>query len=873
MKVPNIITLLIALLLLLTGSSVARQPVFKQYSVSDGLPDNTVYYAYQDSEGFMWFGTESGASRFDGLHFKNFSSNEGLANNEVFTISEDQNNRLWFLGQGPLPACLENDQFVPLQQSDELAAASQSALIYSSLEVSDEEILFGTKVGILKLNTANKTLQPFLINPDGGSVFFMWQDELRNSYALTSTGIIEVDSSSNFQYLEKFERTISFSKAAIDLNGVLYFTKADALYRYHPITGLKRLKDFKGNPLISISHIDGEFWLGTRDGIYLYEKEELGLKEKAVYLKGQSVTSVHKDVEGGYWFTTLHQGVFYASDLGISFYLDIDVCMDCNILSLAQQGDSLLWIGGHDGLLMKMENTTIESIPIQFSKKKSQINHVFFHGDKVWLGTNGPIVKYAEDSLTYFRPNTVKDVLFDHEGGVYFASSSNLWFFEWDAFVTKFRQIGRLEPADFKDHKVHNYKSNKIISDDKGKFWCGTNSGLYVIEGEKSSPFLHPKLPTNVAVVDICSYKSSVIVATAGYGLFFINEDSIFQLSDKDGLLSNFCSSLMLVDDKLLVSTTQGVAVVSLLDTVPVLHRTIDLGSLEINDLLIFQGQIYVATSKGLAVFPKELIDKKIPSPVLKFTGLYVNREPQSQIDKLPHHQNNFRFEFNGISFSSAHSLVYEYKLEGVQNEWTSSSAEAIEYFSIAPGNYTLYARVRLKDSQSFSEVIAIPFSIQPPFWSTWYFRFLMILTALGLIYSFFKIRILTYNRDVVRELIQLINNRMKKEPFILVKDIKDGSQARIPLQKIKWIESSRNYSTFHLPDKTVVTRASLKEINELLSDQKNNPCLRIHRSYIVNQREVDAWHSTFVKIGEQSIPVGVSYKTEFDYMVSTRKN
>jgi ligand-binding sensor domain-containing protein len=45
-----------------------------------------VFCAAQDKEGFMWFGTESGLSRFDGVHFKNFTTEDGLPDNEIIGI-------------------------------------------------------------------------------------------------------------------------------------------------------------------------------------------------------------------------------------------------------------------------------------------------------------------------------------------------------------------------------------------------------------------------------------------------------------------------------------------------------------------------------------------------------------------------------------------------------------------------------------------------------------------------------------------------------------------------------------------------------------------------------------------------------------------
>jgi len=87
----------IFLVILLTSLSVrAQKPFYRNYTVEDGLVSSTVYSIHQDHEGFIWFTTESGVSKFDGIFFKNFGREDGLGDNEIFSVFEDSKNRLWF---------------------------------------------------------------------------------------------------------------------------------------------------------------------------------------------------------------------------------------------------------------------------------------------------------------------------------------------------------------------------------------------------------------------------------------------------------------------------------------------------------------------------------------------------------------------------------------------------------------------------------------------------------------------------------------------------------------------------------------------------------------------------------------------------------
>ena len=75
----------------------AQDYAYAHYDVKEGLPSSVVYACAQDKDGFMWFGTEAGLSRFDGTNFKNFTIEDGLPDNEILRLFVDSRNRLWIV--------------------------------------------------------------------------------------------------------------------------------------------------------------------------------------------------------------------------------------------------------------------------------------------------------------------------------------------------------------------------------------------------------------------------------------------------------------------------------------------------------------------------------------------------------------------------------------------------------------------------------------------------------------------------------------------------------------------------------------------------------------------------------------------------------
>lgn len=88
-----LILLLICLKCTLTAD--AQSVAMLHFNVADGLPSDLVYSSFADSKGYIWFATDKGISRYNGIRFTNFTTSDGLTDNEVFGFMEDTRNRIW----------------------------------------------------------------------------------------------------------------------------------------------------------------------------------------------------------------------------------------------------------------------------------------------------------------------------------------------------------------------------------------------------------------------------------------------------------------------------------------------------------------------------------------------------------------------------------------------------------------------------------------------------------------------------------------------------------------------------------------------------------------------------------------------------------
>ncbi len=72
---------------------------FNYVSLEQGLSQNSIYSIFQDSRGFMWFATEDGLERYDGINIKHFKLDSenpnSLSGNFIRQILEYPEGTLW----------------------------------------------------------------------------------------------------------------------------------------------------------------------------------------------------------------------------------------------------------------------------------------------------------------------------------------------------------------------------------------------------------------------------------------------------------------------------------------------------------------------------------------------------------------------------------------------------------------------------------------------------------------------------------------------------------------------------------------------------------------------------------------------------------
>lgn len=86
-----------------------------------------------------------------------------------------------------------------------------------------------------------------------------------------------------------------------------------------------------------------------------------------------------------------------------------------------------------------------------------------------------------------------------------------------------------------------------------------------------------------------------------------------------------------------------------------------------------------------------------------------------------------------------------------------------------------------------------------------------------------------------------------------------DRRYVRLRVDEITFVEGLKDYLIIHTADRRVVTRMTVKSLEEALPPK----FLRVGKSYIVNRDKIDSFDNNDLYIGSSVVPIGVSYKQE----------
>ncbi|MFP4525155.1 MAG: histidine kinase [Bacteroidales bacterium] len=726
----------------------SQEPLYDQYNIEDGLPSDEVYYVYQDSKDYIWFATDFGVSRFDGYQFTNYTLDDGLVDNTVFDIYEDYKGRIWFTSfslklcyyyQGEIHAYEHNEKLINSFNRNRL----QNKTVFHVDE--DDNIYYGIRnFGFIRIDSS-------------GNI-----DRLNNAED-NALDIFEIDDN----YFS-VHRGMDFSKIDIHTQDSIFSInheafKDDGPSQSHVFTEKigdyiilaqnKKIYKLTEKKVIDIHDLGVEIiwlsregndkmWVGTTSGVHLVRLDNL--KIVSTFLQGKPISSVMKDREGAHWFTTLDDGVFYTPNIEM-YHLNKERGLHSNkIEAIDADPNGNIWLGYNSAYISRYRNGNIKNISLNVETTKG-LHKLDYdsYGDRLLVSLHNGLFSVEENLTTKQLINRPPlDFLVMGKDSLVCSFPEGLdKFVNWKPVYRSCRQDSFC------------MRITSIYHDSSEVYYLGGIDGLWKYENGQYTHMGKEHSDLYVRITHIEKFHKYLLIATRGEGLIFLSDNEFFKITEEDGLVNNSVRSFKIKDSVIWTATNKGLSRIDFTDRSNQEFDIVNLTSLnglpysQVNDIEIKDDLIYVATTKGMTYFPEHIIKSKKTSPKTYINSVSVNGldtivEPYYE---LSNNENYISVNFVGLSFKSKGNVRYRYRLKGLDTNWNYTNKNTTTYPSLSPGHYTFEVKAQDEYGNWSEEPAVIQFSIQRPFWQSWWFLVLLVLIlgGAGLVVFYYRVKMI----------------------------------------------------------------------------------------------------------------------------------
>jgi signal transduction histidine kinase/ligand-binding sensor domain-containing protein/CheY-like chemotaxis protein len=454
---------------------------FYNYTIENGLSQNTIQAIAQDSTGFMWFGTQDGLNRFDGYHFKIYRSGNLISNrisdNFITSLLWDDKHGLWIGTNSGGIALLDmtTNRFKIFQPHDHQDSLHTNNILTIAKD-RNGYILFGT--------------------PRGISIYFPEKNIFRNFDLCDGKNPVYVQS----LFFDSSNR-LWFGTMNNGFGEIVSYSPDTIIYAYskdpNSPANIKSIHEFRPGILFIGSNDRGLLFYDTRMQKIIDQDwtQQISNQIGTAY-----INCVLVDSKNRIWIGTDNRGLFLLNKKTRKIrrffpqHLHEHELNSNQIITIFEDRSGLIWIGTRDKGIMKMDpgRSGFEWYTFRGPGNKTPTSNIIRaiysdRPDRVWIGTfGGGLILFNKATRSYHRfsasrfsgslnNNSVSAITVDGE--------STLWVGTWGGGINLFNiRNGKV-------FKKYQHNSNQVLSlsndfiqciykDRQNRIWVGTEHGL-----------------------------------------------------------------------------------------------------------------------------------------------------------------------------------------------------------------------------------------------------------------------------------------------------------------------------------------------------------------------------------------------------------
>jgi signal transduction histidine kinase len=742
--------------LLLTSSKLFSQRLLLDtYTPANGLVDARINKVFQDSKGFMYFLTWDGFSIFDGQHFDNYTEVDGLRVTMINDMIENPDHSVTLYGFNGVRYHIRNGRVTA-----DTSMQKQLTEVSKVITIAPDDYLLLTNASIFrlqkgklqKLKFSSKLISSPYINDAvlKGSriIFYSWamQDkglflynyetqEVEDGGSMGPVTAIETDKAGHIYIFNN--QWVQIDEAAL-AKGRLHGTTPWFEKHMPPDFDISYIK-FDNDDNLWFINIDRGIWhFDRRTG----EKKYFAVSDGLLH----GITNIFQDRENNYWFCTLSSGVqklqqsplnrvqrLYDHDIEFAPIINPTIDGECLITSR-----NISFITNHP----ELNYTRRPPYCFTYWQNRFWMRSIDGKAIETSKGERFDIRQYIPDNIdenyTFSsRINIDKEGRLLMIGTLLISIDSNLHM-----------EVMKLP-----------YFGDQVIVDKNNDYWCFLRSDE-VLRFSREKNRLLPAYRTYVHQLGPRSAikwdDSTFVIGTRNMGirLMRVRGDSLATIGFIDrsnGLSSEFVFSLLKTfDNELLAGTATGLDKIRFSGTDTIVERISARNNIfspftsivQTKDSTIFakteDGRLYSFDKDRGAAPPVE------PSILFRYVSVNGKKLDQQLEQRFEYTRNNFIFSVSAPSFLDNKNMRYRFVLRMKNKTWQQESSSAdFAINNLEPGKYELTATAIFPGKVYTDKSISWTFTIQPPFWKTWWFITLLILTIIGsvvmLVRSYFR--------------------------------------------------------------------------------------------------------------------------------------
>jgi ligand-binding sensor domain-containing protein len=724
----------ISLVLGFGSTSLAQQFPLRKLTVEDGLGHSIVYRTTQTSDGYLWFSTDNGLTRYDGEAFRNFTTDDGLPSNFIFDVAE-WNGKMFISTLGGGIVTYENEAFEPAFAPSANPPAHPVEIRVSEgvfLVIDRFKDLFMLKNGKFKQVTA----EDLGLEPDSSLDVFNVEIDDGVAYIATNVGLYTLAKGS-FSEVELRTHLQRFVHRLITIDGSrVILVISDHLVEYDLRTHEYSVL-FQGEVLARFTRVkqdyQGNIWLSTVNGnVYLFTPSETGYHKLHLF-DDIVINDIFEDREKNLWLSTYGEGIWLIQSTRvrnhpIKGYVVADLGFD------PERKDFLVTTMNAGLKVFHLEQNHFLS-----ERENNRFEPVF--ANEIFLGpvtvTNDNIILGASHTLAVLRGNRARTLEMNKPiTAIHVQQQRNrIWIGCRFALSYSDSSFQKLVPVAGFENTV----ARAIEELPDGRILIGTDTGVLLEDGAGFKQFpSEPALKTAVVNTLFYDQHSEILWAGTSSGLAWVKDGKLTLVDDP--LTRVRCNSIASDDaGKIFVGSVRGLIhydgtrfeVLSTKEGLPQAN--------------IIRVQ-YHATEKVLTLLSSNsisTIDTEYFPEILHF------ELPDILVENISTEDERHAFTGNTVEFKTTtkqlnvklstpqirnrDKVAFRYRVNG--KAWTSFNGNEIVLHSLPTGTMNITVQSHKINDESRSRTLQLSFYIPPPFYMKWWFIALMLI-ATGLLFS-----------------------------------------------------------------------------------------------------------------------------------------